>query len=75
MIQWRRLEGDHDARIDAVEQHGARVIVTLSWADKTGKRHDWAHVLKLNEGKILDIQDYANPSRAVAAARLRAVFD
>ena len=74
MIHWRCKEGDHDARIDAVEQHGTRVIVTLSWADKTGKRHDWAHVLQLNEGKNLDMQDYANPRRAVAAARLRAVF-
>ena len=74
MIHWRRREGDGDARIDAVEQHGSRVVVTLSWADKTGKRHDWAHVLKLKEGKIFDIQDYANPTRAVAATRLRAVL-
>ncbi len=74
MIHWRRLEGDHDARIDAVEQHGTRVIVTLSWADKTGQRHDWAHVLKLKDGRIVDIQDYANPARAAAATRLRAVF-
>ncbi len=74
MIHWRRLEGDHDARLDAVEQHGARVIVTLSWADKTGKRHDWAHVLKLSGGRIVDIQDYANPTGATTAARLRAVF-
>lgn len=74
MIHWRRQVGNHDARIDAVEQHGTRVIVTLSWADKTGKRHDWAHALKLKDGKIIDIQDYAIPTRATAAARLRSVF-
>ncbi len=74
MIHWRRLEGHHDARIDAVEQHGARVIVTHSWADKTGKRHDWAHVLKLKDGKIVGMQDYANPTRAAATTRLRAAF-
>lgn len=74
MIHWRRLEGDHHARIDAVEQHGARVIVTLSWADKAGKRHDWAHVLKLKDGKILDIQEHASPTRAAATTRLRTVF-
>ena len=74
MIHWRRLEGDHDARIDAVDQSGARIIVSHSWADKTGKRHDWAHVLKLKDGMIVDMQDYASPTRAAAATRLRAVF-
>ncbi len=74
MIHWRRQDGDHDARIDAVEQHGARVIVALSWADKDGRRHDWAHVLKLKDGKIRDIQDYASPGRAAAATQLRSVF-
>lgn len=74
MIHWRRQDGDHDARIDAVEQRGARVIVTLSWADKEGGRHDWAHVLKLKDGKIVDIQDYASPTRATIATRLRAVL-
>ena len=74
MIHWRRLGGDHDARIDAVEQHGARIVVTLSWADKAGKRHDWAHGLKLRDGKIVDMQDYTNPTRAGAATRLRALL-
>ena len=74
MLHWRRLGGDHDARIDAVQQHGARIVVALSWADKAGERHDWAHVLKLKGGKILDIQDYASPKRATATTRLRAVF-
>lgn len=74
MIHWRWLNGDHDTRIDAVEQHGACIVVALSWADKAGKRHDWAHVLKLRDGKIVDMHDYASPTRAAAATRLRAVF-
>ena len=74
MIHWRRLEGDHDARIDAVAQHGARVVVTLSWADKAGQRHHWAHVLKLKDGMIVDMQDSASPTRAAATTRLRALF-
>jgi ketosteroid isomerase-like protein len=74
MTDWRRKQGDHDARIDTVEQHGARIVVTFSWADKQGRRHDWAHVLKLKDGKIVDMQDYASPTRAAATTRLRAVF-
>ena len=74
MIHWRRLEGDHDARIDAVQQHGTHVMVTFSWADKTGKRHHWAHVLKLKGGMIVDMQDHASATRAAAATRLRARF-
>ena len=74
MIHWRRLGGDHDARVDGVEQHGVRVIVTLSWADKAGQRHDWAHVLKLKDGMIVDMQDSASPARAAATTRLRTVF-
>lgn len=70
-MDWRREDGDHDARIDAVEQRGARVVVTISWADKEGRRHDWAHVLELKDGKIVDIQDYKSPKRAAAATRLR----
>ncbi len=73
-IDWRRKSGDHDASIDAVGQHGTRVVVAFSWADKDGQRHDWAHVLKLKNGKIVDMQDYANPTRAAAATRLRAGF-
>jgi hypothetical protein len=72
-MDWRRTDGDHDARIDAVEQRGARVVVTISWADKEGRRHDWAHVLKRKNGKIVDIH-YASPKRAAAAARMRTVL-
>jgi len=73
-VGWGRTQGDHDARIDAVEQHGARVLVSFSWADRDGRRHRWAHVLTLEDGRIVDMQDYANPTLAAAASRLRAVF-
>lgn len=43
-------------------------------ADKKGKRHDWAHVLMLRSGAIVDTQDYANPTRAAAVTRLRAAL-
>jgi hypothetical protein len=48
--------------------------VAVSWADREGERHGWAHALELENGKIVDMQDYASPKHAVAAARLRAVF-
>jgi ketosteroid isomerase-like protein len=72
MIDWRRKIGDQDYRVDRVEQRGSRIIVTVSWADKNGRRHDWAHVLTLKDGKIIDIQDYASPTRAAATTCLRA---
>jgi hypothetical protein len=50
------------------------VVVAFSWADKQGRRHDWAQVLVLTAGKIVDIQDYASPKHAAATTRLRAVF-
>jgi ketosteroid isomerase-like protein len=66
--------GDRDRRIDSVEQQRDRVVVAVSWSDEHGERHRWAHALRLRDGRIVDIQDYASPARAVAATRLRAVF-
>jgi len=48
------------------------VLVAYSWADREGGRHHWAHLLKLKDGMIVDMQDYASPTRAVATARLLA---
>jgi ketosteroid isomerase-like protein len=69
------VKGDHDGRVEAIHEHGTRVAVALSWADTEGRRQTWAHVLKLNDGAITGIQDYASPVLARAAARLRAVLD
>ena len=69
-----RARGDHDGRLDTVVQHGARVVVGLSWADEGGHRHDWAYVLELADGVIVGMQDYASPIGAAVAARVRSVF-
>jgi hypothetical protein len=68
------MEGSHDPHIDWVEQRGDRIVVAISWADRQGEGHRWAHVLKLENGKIVDMQDYASATRATAVVRLRALF-
>jgi hypothetical protein len=50
------------------------VVVGFSWADRSGTRHEWAHVVRLRDGRIVDIQDYGSQRRAGAAVRLRAAF-
>jgi hypothetical protein len=37
----------------------------FSWAEESGKRHEWAHLLQLRDGLIVDMQDYASGARAV----------
>jgi hypothetical protein len=73
-MEWRKRAGDHDGRLDSVEHRGNRVVVAFSWSDGNDKRHDWAQVLKLKDGKVFDTQDYAKPSRAALATRLRAAL-
>ena len=73
-MEWRKKAGDHDGRLDSVEQRGNRVVVTFSWSDSNDKRHDWAQVLELKDGKVIDMQDYAKPARAALATRLRAAL-
>ena len=51
-----------------------RVVVAFSWSDRSRTRHEWAQLLELTDGKIVSIQDYAKPSRAALAARLRAAL-
>jgi hypothetical protein len=66
--------GDHDARLDSVEQRGDTVVAAFSWSDSDGRRHTWAQVLKLRDGSIVDMQDYKSPRVATTSARLRALF-
>ena len=73
-MDWRRKAGDHEGHVDSVEHRDDRVVVAFSWSDRGGTRHKWAQVLNLTDGKITAIQDYARPSRAALAARVRAVF-
>jgi hypothetical protein len=66
--------GDRDGRVDSVEQRGSRVVVAFSWSERNDERHDWAQVLELKDGKIIAMHDYAKPSRAALATRLRTAF-
>ena len=73
-IDWRRRTGGHDGRVESFETKGNRVVVSLSWKDTSDERHVWTHGLELKDGRIVAMQDYANPSRAGLAMRLRAEF-
>jgi hypothetical protein len=35
----------------------------LSWAERSGRRHEWAQVLALREGTIVGMQDYTGGRR------------
>lgn len=66
--------GDREYRLDAIRSRGNRVVVAFSWSDKDGHRHAWAHALRLRDGKIVDMEDFANPKSALALMRVRTVF-
>jgi hypothetical protein len=70
----RVSEGDHDGRVDWIEQRGDVAVAAFSWLDRDERRHRWAHLLKLRDGKIVDMQDFASPRTAAATMRLRAIF-
>jgi hypothetical protein len=57
-----------------IEQHGDRVVVSFSWADRTGQRHTWAQALRIRDGRIIDMQDYRTVKHAEVSARIRAAF-
>ena len=73
-IEWRRKVGDRDGRVDSVEHRGSRVVVAFSWSESNDKRRDWAQLLELKDGKIIAMQDYAKPSRAVLVTRVGAIL-
>jgi hypothetical protein len=66
--------GDHDHRLEGLRSFGSRVVARLSWQSADGKRHDWAQALVVKSGKIVDLQDYESPARAIAWSRLRGAF-
>jgi hypothetical protein len=70
-IEWRDRQGDHDLRVERVEQRNGRVVVVISWADRDGTRHEWAHYPRFRDGLIVDMEDYANGERARRALRGR----
>ena len=73
-MDWRRKAGDHDGRVDSVEQRANRVVVAFSWSDRDDKRRAWAQVVELKDGKIVSMQDYARPSPAVLVTRFRTIL-
>jgi hypothetical protein len=73
-MDWRRKAGDRAGHVASVDHRGDRVVVAFSWSDRSNKRHEWAQVLELADSRIIAVQDYAKPSSAALAMRLRAVF-
>jgi ketosteroid isomerase-like protein len=68
-IEWRDRNGDRDLRVDRFEQRKGHVAVVISWAERDRTRHEWAHVLRLRDGAIIDLEDYASGAKAVRALR------
>jgi ketosteroid isomerase-like protein len=71
-IEWRHRQGDHDLRVDRLEQRNGRFAVAISWAERAerdGTRHECAHALRLRDGAIIDMEDYASGAKAVRALR------
>jgi hypothetical protein len=70
-IEWRNRAGDHDLRVERVEQRHSRVAVVLSWAERNGTRHEWAQLLRLRDGTIVDMEDFGSGERVLRAFRGR----
>ena len=58
-MHWRRKVGDHDARVDSVEQQGSRTVISFSWADRENKR----------------VSDRFDPLGAAGLRALRAIIE
>ena len=67
-IDDRRRRGASDWRLDEVRGAGERVAVAFSWTAPDGSRTRWAQLLLLRGGKIVDMEDFAHPGRALRAA-------
>jgi len=68
------LRGDRDYRVDSFESRHNQVVVAFSWVDEEGRRHEWAQALRLKDGKIVDMRDFAKPRSALTLMRLRSTF-
>jgi hypothetical protein len=47
-----------DYRIDGIEHDGEKAVAAYSWTNHLGDRVYWSHLLKLRDGKIVDMQDH-----------------
>jgi ketosteroid isomerase-like protein len=54
--------------LDEVREREDRVAVAFSWNASDGSRTRWAQLLKLQNGRIVSMRDYASPKRALRAA-------
>lgn len=68
-IEARRRTGDRDHRVDVVEVKGNAAAATFSWTAADGSRAGWGQALVLRDGRIVHMQDFADPAKALAAAR------
>ena len=66
-LGWNRVHGDHDFRIDAIDQVGPRIAVAFSWTKRGGSRRDFGQVLKLRHGRIAEMRDYGSGAEARGA--------
>jgi ketosteroid isomerase-like protein len=68
-IENSRRVGDRDYRLDSVEVHGNRAAAAFSWTSADGERVRWAQALILRDGRIVRMQDFADPDKALRAIR------
>lgn len=66
-IEFHRRQGAADWQLEDVRERGDRVAVAYSWGAPDGSRASWAQVLRLSDGKIVGMRDYASPARALRA--------
>jgi ketosteroid isomerase-like protein len=52
-----------------VQVVGDAAAAAFSWTARDGSRASWAHALILRDGRIVRIQDFADPERALRAIR------
>ena len=53
--------------MDEVREREERVAVAFSWNAPDGSRTQWAQLLTVRDGRIVRMQDYARPERALRA--------
>jgi ketosteroid isomerase-like protein len=55
--------------VETVEVHGNAAAATFSWTTGTGERVTWGQALILRGGRIVHMQDFTDPAKALKAAR------
>ena len=65
-----RSRGWSDFSLDQFVEQGDLAAAALSWqATPDEARHQLGHVLRLRNGRIIDIQGYADPAKALRRVR------